>query len=131
MQVNKICFFETGKKFGLLYLVCKNCLCSVTAHLICAFVFAYAESRFSHDMAHVFVGIQTTTCYWPVKVTDLNKVVLFKLQFYDAGEAAIKKFDHILSVSSLLHIIIRSFLTNRLQQIIVDTDLSTSFVALH
>lgn len=42
-------------------------------------------------------GIQTTTCYWPVKVIDLNKVVLFKLQFCDAGEAAIKKFDHVLS----------------------------------
>lgn len=42
-------------------------------------------------------GIQTTTCYWPVKVTDLNKVVLFKLQFYDVGEGALKKFDHILS----------------------------------
>ena len=48
-------------------------------------------------------GIQTTTCYWPVKVTDLNKVVLFKLQFYDAGEAAIRKFDHVLSVSETLH----------------------------
>ena len=48
------------------------------------------------------LGIQTTTCYWPVKVTDLNKVVLFKLQFYDAGEGAIKKFDHILSVSIIV-----------------------------
>ena len=49
----------------------------------------------------LIAGIQTTTCYWPVKVIDLNKVVLFKLQFYDAGEAAIKKFDHVLSVSYL------------------------------
>ena len=49
----------------------------------------------------VIAGIQTTTCYWPVKVTDLNKVVLFKLQFYDAGEASIRKFDHVLSVSQL------------------------------
>ena len=26
--------------------------CMVTAELICAFVFAYAKSRFSHDMTH-------------------------------------------------------------------------------
>ena len=25
----------------------------VTVHLICAFVFAYAKSRFSHDAAHI------------------------------------------------------------------------------
>ena len=27
--------------------------CPVTAHLICAFVFAYAKSRFSHVVAHL------------------------------------------------------------------------------
>ena len=28
-------------------------------HLICAFVFAYAKSRFSHDMAHyVWIGFR-------------------------------------------------------------------------
>ena len=27
--------------------------CAVTAQLICAFVFAYAKSRFSHDVAHI------------------------------------------------------------------------------
>ena len=26
--------------------------CTVTAQLICAFVFAYAKSKFSHDAAH-------------------------------------------------------------------------------
>ena len=26
---------------------------AVTTQLICAFVFAYAKSRFSHDMAHI------------------------------------------------------------------------------
>ena len=26
--------------------------CAVTAQLICAFVFAYEKSRFSHDVAH-------------------------------------------------------------------------------
>ena len=27
--------------------------CEITAQLICAFVFAYAKSRFSHDAAHL------------------------------------------------------------------------------
>ena len=35
--------------------------CEVTAQLICAFVFAYAKIRFSHDEAHIvelgFMGI--------------------------------------------------------------------------
>ena len=29
--------------------------CTVTSQLICAFVFAYAKSRFPHDAAHKFV----------------------------------------------------------------------------
>ncbi|XP_053379514.1 ciliogenesis and planar polarity effector 2-like isoform X2 [Mercenaria mercenaria] len=41
-------------------------------------------------------GIQTSTCYWPVKVSDLNKVMLFRLQLWDTGDGACKKFDHIL-----------------------------------
>ena len=31
--------------------------CAVTVQLICVFVFAYAKSRFSHDVAHIKVGI--------------------------------------------------------------------------
>ena len=31
--------------------------CAVTVQLICAFVFAYAKSRFSYDAAHVFSDI--------------------------------------------------------------------------
>ena len=27
--------------------------CAVTVQLICAFVFAYAKNRFSHDVAHI------------------------------------------------------------------------------
>ena len=37
-----------------LYYVCsKNKGADVTVQLICAFVFAYAKSRFSHDIAHL------------------------------------------------------------------------------
>ena len=32
---------------------------AVTAKLICAFVFAYAEIRFSHDAAHFILKIET------------------------------------------------------------------------
>ena len=30
--------------------------CAVTMQLICAFVLAYAKSRFSHDLTHVFIN---------------------------------------------------------------------------
>ncbi|CAH1775570.1 unnamed protein product, partial [Owenia fusiformis] len=41
-------------------------------------------------------GIQTYTVYWPAKLIEIDKVIMFQLQFWDAGENAIKKFDHIL-----------------------------------
>ena len=34
--------------------------CVVTVHLICAFVFSYAKSRFSHDAAHFVKGSSCT-----------------------------------------------------------------------
>ena len=33
---------------------------AVTAKLICAFAFAYAKSRFSHDAAHLCIGGKLT-----------------------------------------------------------------------
>ena len=44
--------------------------CPVTMQLICAFVFAYAKSRFSHDTAHI------CTCYNSHLNCDLNLVTL-------------------------------------------------------
>ncbi|KAL6259433.1 hypothetical protein P5V15_009353 [Pogonomyrmex californicus] len=41
-------------------------------------------------------GIRKTNVYWPVKIWD--KVVLFKLQFWDTSEISIKKYNHILPV---------------------------------
>ena len=42
---------------GLFYLCSENkdaqISCTVTAQLICAFVFAFAKSRFSYDTAHI------------------------------------------------------------------------------
>ncbi|XP_067014017.2 ciliogenesis and planar polarity effector 2 isoform X2 [Anabrus simplex] len=39
-------------------------------------------------------GIRKSNIYWPVKIWD--KVILFKLQFWDAGDSSIKKYSHIL-----------------------------------
>lgn len=41
-------------------------------------------------------GIRKTNVFWPVKIWD--KVVLFKLQFWDTSESSIKKYNHILPV---------------------------------
>ena len=53
---------------------------------------------FTHTYFNVS-GIQISTTYWPAWMTDVEKLVVFKLQFVDAGENALKKFDHILPVS--------------------------------
>lgn len=45
-------------------------------------------------------GIKKTNVFWPVKVWD--KVVLFKLQFWDTSETSIKKYNHILPVRIIL-----------------------------
>ncbi|KAG7209904.1 hypothetical protein KM043_011500 [Ampulex compressa] len=39
-------------------------------------------------------GIKKTNVFWPVKIWD--KIVLFKLQFWDTSETSIKKYNHIL-----------------------------------
>ncbi|XP_071110388.1 ciliogenesis and planar polarity effector 2-like [Haliotis cracherodii] len=41
-------------------------------------------------------GIQTSTIYWPARILQLNKTVLFNIQLWDAGENALRKFDHVL-----------------------------------
>ncbi|RZF41432.1 hypothetical protein LSTR_LSTR000146 [Laodelphax striatellus] len=38
-------------------------------------------------------GIRKTNIYWPVKIWD--KIILFRLQCWDAGEHAVKKYGHI------------------------------------
>ena len=38
--------------------------CTVNRQLICAFVFAYAKGRFSHDAAHFFLA--ATGYHWEV-----------------------------------------------------------------
>ena len=50
--------FRIKDEEGLYYVAKTKVLisCAVTAQLICAFVFAYANGRFSRDMAHSCVG---------------------------------------------------------------------------
>ncbi|XP_074831717.1 ciliogenesis and planar polarity effector 2 isoform X3 [Carettochelys insculpta] len=43
-----------------------------------------------------FFGIQTTMVYWPAKLRDSGRALIFRLHFWDCGEAALRKFDHIL-----------------------------------
>ncbi|KAJ9596900.1 hypothetical protein L9F63_012081 [Diploptera punctata] len=39
-------------------------------------------------------GIRKSNIFWPVKIWD--KIILFKLQMWDAGDNSIKKYSHIL-----------------------------------
>ena len=60
---------------------------AVTVQLICAFVFAYAKSRFSHDVAHLIKSIMALTqiivqiCnllhFLAVKMTILRYLIIF------------------------------------------------------
>lgn len=41
-------------------------------------------------------GIQTSEVYWPAKLKESQKVLMFKFQLWDCGEHAIRKYDHLL-----------------------------------
>ncbi|KAM8959414.1 ciliogenesis and planar polarity effector 2 isoform 1-T3 [Lycaon pictus] len=41
-------------------------------------------------------GIQTTVVFWPAKLQVSDRVVMFRFEFWDCGESALKKFDHML-----------------------------------
>jgi GTPase SAR1 family protein len=41
-------------------------------------------------------GIQKRNIFWPTKIWD--KIVLFKLQFWDAGDNSIRRYSYILLV---------------------------------
>jgi len=41
-------------------------------------------------------GIETTVVHWPVRLIATGQVVFFCLHFWDVGDNAVKKFDHIL-----------------------------------
>ncbi|XP_004705215.1 ciliogenesis and planar polarity effector 2 [Echinops telfairi] len=41
-------------------------------------------------------GIQTTVVFWPAKLQASSRVVMFRFEFWDCGESALTKFDHML-----------------------------------
>ncbi|XP_034544299.1 ciliogenesis and planar polarity effector 2 [Notolabrus celidotus] len=41
-------------------------------------------------------GIETTVVYWPVKLRESGRVFFFRLQLWDCGENALRRFDHFL-----------------------------------
>ena len=54
--------------------------CAVTAQLICRFVFPYAKSRFSHDMAHILEYIY----FWYSRRGKIEeKTNTFDFTFYE------------------------------------------------
>ncbi|XP_063799988.1 ciliogenesis and planar polarity effector 2 [Pseudophryne corroboree] len=47
-------------------------------------------------MHHETTGIQTTCVHWPARPRDSERPIIFSFQFWDSGESALRKFDHIL-----------------------------------
>ncbi|XP_032743858.1 ciliogenesis and planar polarity effector 2 isoform X1 [Rattus rattus] len=55
-----------------------------------------AEGDFISQSLRILPGIQTTVVFWPAKLKASGRVVMFRFEFWDCGESALKKFDHIL-----------------------------------
>ncbi|KAM6371721.1 LOW QUALITY PROTEIN: ciliogenesis and planar polarity effector 2 [Pluvialis apricaria] len=45
---------------------------------------------------HETLGIEATTVYWPAKPRASGRPVIFQLHFWDCGDGALKKFEHLL-----------------------------------
>ncbi|XP_070815528.1 ciliogenesis and planar polarity effector 2 [Chaetodon trifascialis] len=48
------------------------------------------------NMHYETTGIETVVAYWPVKLRDSGRVLFFRLQLWDCGENALRRFDHLL-----------------------------------
>uniref|UniRef100_A0A8B9F278 Ciliogenesis and planar polarity effector 2 n=1 Tax=Amazona collaria TaxID=241587 RepID=A0A8B9F278_9PSIT len=47
---------------------------------------------------HETLGIEVTTVYWPAKARASGRPVMFQLRFWDCGDGAMRKFEHLLPV---------------------------------
>ncbi|KAA0712839.1 REM2- and [Triplophysa tibetana] len=47
-------------------------------------------------MHYETTGIETTVTFWPVKLKDSERVLFFRFEFWDCGESAMRRFDHML-----------------------------------
>ncbi|XP_030363745.1 ciliogenesis and planar polarity effector 2 [Strigops habroptila] len=45
---------------------------------------------------HETLGIEVTTVYWPAKARASGRPIMFQLQFWDCGDGAMRKFEHLL-----------------------------------
>ncbi|KAM3835992.1 ciliogenesis and planar polarity effector 2-like [Diretmus argenteus] len=48
------------------------------------------------SMHYETTGIETRVVYWPVKLRESARVLFFRLQLWDCGENALRRFDHFL-----------------------------------
>ncbi|XP_075997297.1 ciliogenesis and planar polarity effector 2 [Genypterus blacodes] len=48
------------------------------------------------NMHYETTGIETTVVYWPVKLRESGRVLFLRLQLWDCGENASRRFDHLL-----------------------------------
>lgn len=48
------------------------------------------------NMHYETTGVETTVVYWPVKLRESGRVIFFRLQLWDCGENALRRFDHLL-----------------------------------
>ena len=55
---------------------------AVTAKLICAFVFAYADCWFSHGVAHMLYETIIHSCYITITFTLMIAILFFSRQIY-------------------------------------------------
>ncbi|XP_036388080.1 ciliogenesis and planar polarity effector 2 [Megalops cyprinoides] len=48
------------------------------------------------SMHYETTGIETTVVFWPVKLRENGRVLFLRLQLWDCGENALRRFDHLL-----------------------------------
>ncbi|TKS71305.1 REM2- and [Collichthys lucidus] len=53
-------------------------------------------SKILHKKRRKNFGIETTVVYWPAKLRESGRVLFFRLQLWDCGENALRRFDHLL-----------------------------------
>lgn len=66
----------------------------------CRSFYTYKDVCFKtlYNFSDAVGGIQTTVVYWPVKLRENGRVLFFRLQLWDCGENALRRFDHLLPV---------------------------------
>lgn len=83
------------------------------------------------NLSSITEGIETTVVYWPVKLRESGRVLFFRLQLWDCGENALRRFDHLLPVR------MKYTVFSQIQQVVLSYELmllkitSSHFVSNH